>query len=114
MLEVLAALRRAAGLGDDELQPEFAPARLGELQRSALDVEPRAGRARVHARRPASTTGMRRTLEWARAAAAARPSRVAGPARGTGEFYEEAYAPTADAERHGRWRALSARRRPTT
>ena len=33
---------------------------------------------------------------------------MAGPAPGTGEFYEKAYAPTADDERHGRWRALSA------
>src|SRR3954466_6157912 len=38
VLEVLGALRRAAGLGDEDLEPEFAPARLGELQRSALDV----------------------------------------------------------------------------
>src|SRR4051795_8577632 len=43
VLEALGARRRAAGVGDDELEPEFAPARLGELQRSALDV----GRARA-------------------------------------------------------------------
>ena len=70
MLEVLAALRRAAGLGDEDLQPEFAPARLGELQRSALDV----GRARAELGFTAAADlddGMRRTLEWARAAAAA-------------------------------------------
>src|SRR4051812_15346599 len=70
VLEVLAALRRAAGVGDDELQPEFAPARLGELQRSALDV------GRAHAELGFSAQaglddGMRLTLEWARAAAAA-------------------------------------------
>src|SRR3954470_2973574 len=70
VLEVLAALRRAAGLGDDELQPEFAPARLGELQRSALDV------GRAHAELGFSAQaglddGMRLTLEWARAAATA-------------------------------------------
>src|SRR3954447_22681589 len=68
VLEVLAALRRAAGVGDDELQPEFAPARLGELQRSALDV----GRARAELGFSADAgldDGMARTLEWARAAA---------------------------------------------
>jgi UDP-glucose 4-epimerase len=70
VLEVLAALRRAAGLDDDDFQPEFAPARLGELQRSALDVS----RARVELGFTAQADlddGMRRTLEWARAAAAA-------------------------------------------
>jgi UDP-glucose 4-epimerase len=70
VLEVLAALRRAAGLEDDELQPEFAAPRLGELQRSALDV----GRARAELGFTAQADldeGMRRTLEWARAAAAA-------------------------------------------
>ena len=70
MLEVLAALRRAAGLGDDELQPEFAPARLGELQRSALDVS----RARAELGFSAEAgldDGLRRTLEWARETAAA-------------------------------------------
>jgi UDP-glucose 4-epimerase len=70
VLEVLAALRRAAGLDDDDLQPEFAPGRLGELQRSALDVS----RARAELGFTAEADlddGMRRTLEWARAAAAA-------------------------------------------
>ena len=70
VLEVLAALRRAANLDEDELQPEFAPARLGELQRSALDVS----RARAELGFTAQAdldAGMRQTLEWARAAAAA-------------------------------------------
>jgi UDP-glucose 4-epimerase len=70
VLEVLAALRRAAGLADDELQPEFAPARLGELQRSALDVS----RARAELGFSAEAgldDGLRRTLEWARETAAA-------------------------------------------
>src|SRR3954469_570809 len=70
VLEVLAALRRAAGLGDDDLQPEFAPARLGELQRSALDVS----RARAELGFSAEAgldDGLRRTLEWARETAAA-------------------------------------------
>jgi|tagenome__1003787_1003787.scaffolds.fasta_scaffold20957991_3 UDP-glucose 4-epimerase len=70
VLEVLGSLRRAAGLEEDDLEPEFAPARLGELQRSALDVS----RARVELGFTAEADldeGMRRTLEWARAAAAA-------------------------------------------
>ena len=70
VLEVLAALRRAGNLDEDELQPEFAPARLGELQRSALDVS----RARAELGFTAQAdldAGMRQTLEWARAAAAA-------------------------------------------
>src|SRR5919205_1017356 len=67
VLEVLAALRRAANLDDEDLQPEFAPARLGELQRSALDVN----RARAELGFVAQSDldeGMRRTLDWARAA----------------------------------------------
>src|SRR4029078_11169342 len=66
VLEVLAALRRAADLDEDGLQPEFAPARLGELQRSALDVS----RARAELGFTAQAdldAGMQRTLEWARA-----------------------------------------------
>jgi UDP-glucose 4-epimerase len=70
VLEVLAALRRAAGLDDHALQPEFAPGRLGELRRSSLDVN----RARAELGFVAQSgldEGMRRTLEWARAAATA-------------------------------------------
>jgi UDP-glucose 4-epimerase len=70
VLEVLAALRRAAEIGDDEFEPEFAPPRLGELQRSALDV----GRARAElgfVSQADLDAGMARTLDWARAAAAA-------------------------------------------
>ncbi|MEA2322041.1 MAG: UDP-glucose 4-epimerase [Solirubrobacteraceae bacterium] len=69
VLEVVAALRRAAGLDADEFQPEFAPARLGELQRSALDVS----RARAELGFEAQVDveeGLRRTLEWARTVAA--------------------------------------------
>src|SRR4051812_31099949 len=70
VLEVLAALRRAAGVSEEEFAPEFAPGRLGELQRSALDVR------RAHAElgftsRASLDDGMARTLGWARAAAAA-------------------------------------------
>jgi UDP-glucose 4-epimerase len=65
VLEVIAALRTAAGLREDEFQPEFAPARTGELQRSWLDV----GRARAELGFTADTdlaAGMKPTLEWAR------------------------------------------------
>ena len=66
---VLGALRQAAGLGEDQFQPEFAPARTGELQRSSLDVT----RARAELGFTADTdlvAGMKPTLDWARAAAA--------------------------------------------
>jgi UDP-glucose 4-epimerase len=65
VLEVVAALREAAGV--DEFEPEFAPARAGELQRSSLDVT----RARAELGFAAETdlvSGLRLTLEWARAA----------------------------------------------
>jgi UDP-glucose 4-epimerase len=69
VVDVLAALRAAAGLGEGELEPRFAPARTGELQRSSLDV----ARARTELGFTADTdlvTGMKRTFEWARAGAA--------------------------------------------
>jgi UDP-glucose 4-epimerase len=68
VVDVLSALRQAAGLGDGELEPQFAPARTGELQRSSLDVT----RARVELGFTADTDlvrGMKPTLEWARASA---------------------------------------------
>jgi UDP-glucose 4-epimerase len=70
VVEVLGALRKAAGLGEGELEPAFAPGRTGELQRSSLDVT----RARAELGFTADTdlvTGMKPTLEWARASAAA-------------------------------------------
>jgi UDP-glucose 4-epimerase len=69
VVEVLGALRKAAGLGEGELEPEFAPGRTGELQRSSLDVT----RARAELGFTADTdlvAGMGPTLEWARATAA--------------------------------------------
>lgn len=66
VLEIIAALRTAAGLGDEAFQPEFAPARAGELQRSWIDVT----RARAELGFSADTdlvSGLRPTLEWARA-----------------------------------------------
>jgi UDP-glucose 4-epimerase len=67
VLEVVAALREAAGIGEGEFEPEFAAARAGELQRSSLDVT----RARAELGFSAETdlvSGLRPTLEWARAA----------------------------------------------
>jgi UDP-glucose 4-epimerase len=66
VLEVIAALRAAASLGDGDFEPEFAPPRTGELQRSWLDVS----RARAELGFTADTdlaAGMKPTLEWARA-----------------------------------------------
>jgi UDP-glucose 4-epimerase len=66
VLEVIAALRAAASLGDGDFEPEFAPPRTGELQRSWLDV----ARARAELGFTADTdlaAGMKPTLEWARA-----------------------------------------------
>jgi UDP-glucose 4-epimerase len=69
VVDVLTALRAAAGLGEGDLEPQFAPARTGELQRSSLDVT----RARTELGFTADTdlvTGMKPTFEWARASAA--------------------------------------------
>jgi UDP-glucose 4-epimerase len=69
VLDVVAALREAAGVEADEFEPEFAPARAGELQRSWLDVT----RARTELGFSAGTdlvSGLKPTLEWARAVAA--------------------------------------------
>jgi UDP-glucose 4-epimerase len=67
VLEVVAALREAGGIGEGEFEPEFAPARSGELQRSSLDVT----RARAELGFSAETdlvSGLSSTLEWARTA----------------------------------------------
>ena len=67
VLEVVAALRKAAGVGEGQFEPEFAQARAGELQRSSLDVT----RARAELGFSAETdlvSGLRSTLEWTRAA----------------------------------------------
>jgi UDP-glucose 4-epimerase len=70
VIDVLSALRKAAGLDEGDLEPEFRAARTGELQRSSLDVT----RARVELGFTADTdlvTGMVPTLEWARVGAGA-------------------------------------------
>jgi UDP-glucose 4-epimerase len=69
VIDVLSALRNAAALDEGALEPEFKPARTGELQRSSLDVT----RARAELGFTADTdlvSGMQPTLDWARAGAA--------------------------------------------
>ncbi len=69
VLDVVAALREAAGEGHSGFEPEFAPARAGEVQRSSLDVT----RAHSELGFTASTSlveGMRATLDAVRAEAA--------------------------------------------
>jgi UDP-glucose 4-epimerase len=59
------ALRQAAGLSPEEFEPIFEPARLGELQRSALD----ASRAHAELGFEAQTDlreGIAKTFSWAR------------------------------------------------
>jgi UDP-glucose 4-epimerase len=67
VLEIVEIFRELAG--DTGFEPEMAPARLGELERSWIDVsrarEELGWSARVDLR-----DGMRRTLEWTRANAA--------------------------------------------
>ena len=70
VLEVIDALREAAGVGEAEFHPDFEPARLGELQRSSLDVS----RAHAELGFTADTglvEGMRAVLEHQRAERAA-------------------------------------------
>ena len=67
VLDVLDALRGAADLPAGQFQPEFQPARLGELDRSSLDIS----RARTELGFEAGTSlldGMRSTFDWAREA----------------------------------------------
>src|SRR5689334_9513773 len=69
VLDVVAALREAAGVSAEDFEPEFAPARPGELQRSWLDV------TRAHAELGFSAetdlvAGLKPTLDWAREAGA--------------------------------------------
>jgi UDP-glucose 4-epimerase len=62
VLELLEALRDAAALGpDDSFEPEFAPARIGEIDRSCLDVS-RARELLGWSAEVGLADGMRRTL----------------------------------------------------
>jgi UDP-glucose 4-epimerase len=69
VLELIDAVREAAGKGADEFEPEFAEARLGEVERSCLAVgrarEVLGWQSRVDVRE-----GVRRTVAAASAAAA--------------------------------------------
>jgi len=68
VLELCEAVASAAGLDGDAFAPEFRPARLGELQRSCLDV----GRARAELGFEALTSladGIAATYTWAAAQA---------------------------------------------
>jgi UDP-glucose 4-epimerase len=65
LVEVLGRLGRELGIisAGDPFEPQFAPARPGEVQRSALD--PRKSREELgFAARTELEAGMRRTLEW--------------------------------------------------
>jgi UDP-glucose 4-epimerase len=67
VLQIVTALREAAGVPEDEWQPEFRPPRQGELDRSCLDVT----RAREELGFRAETSlheGMRLTFEALKAA----------------------------------------------
>jgi UDP-glucose 4-epimerase len=66
VLDVVAALCEAGGVDESDFEPEFAPARPGEVERSCLDVS----RARAELGFSASTglvAGMRATLDAVRA-----------------------------------------------
>ena len=67
MLDLIVAILQQEGLTADDFEPEFAPARLGEIERSCLDVT----RARDELGCEAATGlvgGMEPTLAWARGA----------------------------------------------
>jgi UDP-glucose 4-epimerase len=63
VLDVVAAVREAAGLAEDDFAPDFQPARTGELLRSSLDVS----RARDELGYTATTSlreGIAETYAW--------------------------------------------------
>ena len=65
LVEVLGKLGREMGIisPDDSFEPQFAPARAGEVQRSALDTRKSRETLGFEARVQLED-GMRRTLEW--------------------------------------------------
>ncbi len=66
VLEVIAAMREAAGVADSDFRPDFEPARLGELDRSSLDVTRAHAELGFTAETPLAD-GMRAVLEHLRA-----------------------------------------------
>jgi UDP-glucose 4-epimerase len=64
VLELCEAIAAAAGLEGDAFAPEFRPARLGELERSCLDVT-RAREELGFAARTSLTEGIKATYAWA-------------------------------------------------
>ena len=65
MLQLIAAVARAAGVDPEDFRPRFEQARPGEVVRSCLDVT----RARADLALDAATPlelGLARTLDWAR------------------------------------------------
>ena len=68
MLELVRILGELSGSADG-FEPEFAPPRLGELERSWIDVS-RAREVLGWSADVDLEEGMRRTLDWTRAVAA--------------------------------------------
>ncbi len=66
VLDLCDAIRDAAGLQDDAFRPQFEPARLGELQRSCLDVT-RAREELGFVARTSLRDGVAATFAWAAA-----------------------------------------------
>lgn len=68
VLDLVAAVARAADVPDGEFAPEFAPARAGEVLRSCLDVT--RARSELGLADPTPlTSGLRTTLDWVRSRA---------------------------------------------
>jgi UDP-glucose 4-epimerase len=65
VLDLVAAVARAADVPDGGFAPEFAPARAGEVLRSCLDVTRARGELGLADPTPL-TSGLRTTLEWVR------------------------------------------------
>lgn len=65
VLELVAAVARAADVPAERFVPDFAPARAGEVLRSCLDVARARGELDLGEPTPL-TSGLRTTLEWVR------------------------------------------------
>jgi UDP-glucose 4-epimerase len=65
VLELIAAVARAAGVDPEVFHPQFEPARPGEVLRSCLDVTRARGDLALNAPTPLEL-GLARTLDWIR------------------------------------------------